>query len=162
MNLLAIRACSSRNAKNALVASGGPILGKTNADNCSQLHRRSSRASLQSRFNSMEQLTAIFLGEQLHMAVGRISNSKTEMKLANSTGEDSFEKARKAFFGTATTIPKPGAPPTEFLKPRNEAAAEEQSAALTWQSLPRLARNRELRVPTIRKSPSILSTGGTR
>jgi hypothetical protein len=83
------------------------------------------------------------------MVLGRISNSKTEMKLANSTGEDSFEKARKAFFGTATTTFKPGAPPTEFLKPRNEAAAEKQSPALAWQSLPRLARNRELRVPTL-------------
>jgi hypothetical protein len=96
------------------------------------------------------------------MVVGRVSNSKAEIKLSNSTGEDSFEKARKAFFGTATTTPKPGAPPTEFLKPRNDAAAEERSPALAWQSLPKLARNRELRVPAIRNSPSILSTGGTK
>jgi hypothetical protein len=94
------------------------------------------------------------------MVVGRISNPKTEMKLADPTGEDSFEKARKAFFGTVTTAPKPGAPRAEFLKARNEAAAEEQSPAFAWQSLPSLARNRELRVPTIRNSPSILSIGG--
>ena len=74
--------------------------------------------------------------------------------------EDSFEKARRAFFGTATMTP--GAPPTEFLEPRNEVAAVEQSPALARQSLPELTRNRELRVPSIRNSPSTLSTGGTK
>ena len=33
--------------------------------------------------------------------------------------EDSFEKARKAFFGTGETTPKPSASPAEFFKPRN-------------------------------------------
>jgi hypothetical protein len=44
----------------------------------------------------------------------------TEMKQANPTGEDMFEKAREAFFGTVKTPPKPSALPAEFLKPRNE------------------------------------------
>jgi hypothetical protein len=35
-------------------------------------------------------------------------------------GEDMFEKAREAFFGTVKTSPKPSALPAEFLKPRNE------------------------------------------
>ena len=63
--------------------------------------------------------------------------------------DDSFEQARKAFFVSEETAPKPSVPSAEFLKPRNEAAAEKQSPALAWQSLPRLARNRELRVPTL-------------
>jgi hypothetical protein len=43
-----------------------------------------------------------------------------EMKQANPMGEDMFEKAREAFFGTVKTSPKPSALPAEFLKPRTE------------------------------------------
>jgi len=42
------------------------------------------------------------------------------MKQANPMGEDMFEKARAAFFGTAKTSPRPSASPAESLKPRNE------------------------------------------
>jgi hypothetical protein len=50
------------------------------------------------------------------------------MKLANPMAEDSFEKARKAFFGTVTTTP--GAYSVEFLKSRDElpAALEGQNS----------------------------------
>jgi len=43
--------------------------------------------------------------------------------------EDSFEKARKAFFGTAATTPKVSAPLTECLKPQGSAPAEEPPQA---------------------------------
>lgn len=43
--------------------------------------------------------------------------------------EDSFEKARKAFFRTATTTPQPTMPPAEFLTPQDDAIAEQVSAA---------------------------------
>jgi hypothetical protein len=49
--------------------------------------------------------------------------------------EDSFEKARKAFFGTATTTPKPSVPPAEFLKPRNKATQYQSRRSLARQSL---------------------------
>ena len=39
--------------------------------------------------------------------------------------EDSFEKARKAFFGTADTIPKGSAPPAECLRTQDSSAPEE-------------------------------------
>lgn len=38
--------------------------------------------------------------------------------------EDSFEKARKAFFGTAATTPKVSAPLNEGVKPPDSPAAE--------------------------------------
>jgi|HubBroStandDraft_2_1064218.scaffolds.fasta_scaffold238166_1 hypothetical protein len=41
--------------------------------------------------------------------------------------EDSFEKARKVFFGTVTATAKPGVAPAEFLKPRSQAASEQPS-----------------------------------
>jgi len=43
--------------------------------------------------------------------------------------EDSFEKARKAFFSTATTTPQPIMPPAEFLTTQNDAVGEEVSPA---------------------------------
>jgi len=43
--------------------------------------------------------------------------------------EDSFEKARKAFFGIATTTPQPVIPPAEFLTLQNDAVAEQVSPA---------------------------------
>jgi hypothetical protein len=42
--------------------------------------------------------------------------------------EDSFAKARKAFFGTATTVPKPSGLQPSSLEPRNEATAERESS----------------------------------
>jgi hypothetical protein len=39
--------------------------------------------------------------------------------------EDSFEKARKAFFATAATTPKVSVPLTERLKSQDSTAAEE-------------------------------------
>jgi hypothetical protein len=47
------------------------------------------------------------------------------MKRANPMAEDSFEKARKAFFGTAGATPKVSTPLTECLKPQDSSAAEE-------------------------------------
>jgi hypothetical protein len=43
--------------------------------------------------------------------------------------EDSFEKARKAFFKPATTTPKLITPPAKFLIVRIDAAAEQDSPA---------------------------------
>jgi hypothetical protein len=43
--------------------------------------------------------------------------------------EDSFEKAREAFFGTVKTSPKPSASPAEFVKPRNEAPQKKSPAS---------------------------------
>jgi hypothetical protein len=43
--------------------------------------------------------------------------------------EDSFEKARRVFFGTAATTPKVSATLTEWLKPQDSPAAEEPSQA---------------------------------
>jgi hypothetical protein len=51
------------------------------------------------------------------------------MKRVNPMGEDSFEKARRVFFGTVATIPKVSAPLTECLKPQDSPAAEEPSLA---------------------------------
>jgi hypothetical protein len=39
--------------------------------------------------------------------------------------EDSFEKARRVFFGTVATVPKVSASPTECLKPEDSPTAEE-------------------------------------
>ena len=47
------------------------------------------------------------------------------MKRANPMAEDSFEKARKAFFATAATTPKVSVPLTERLKSQDSTAAEE-------------------------------------
>jgi hypothetical protein len=47
------------------------------------------------------------------------------MKRVNPMAEDSFEKARRAFFGTVATIPKVSAPLTECLNPQGLPAAEE-------------------------------------
>jgi hypothetical protein len=47
------------------------------------------------------------------------------MKTRNAMTEDSFEKARKVFFGTATA--KPGVAPAELLKPRSQAVPEQPS-----------------------------------
>jgi hypothetical protein len=41
--------------------------------------------------------------------------------------EDSFEKARKVFFGTVTATAKPGVAPAELLKPRSQAVPEQPS-----------------------------------
>jgi hypothetical protein len=49
--------------------------------------------------------------------------------------EDSFEKARKAFFGTAPTPPNPIMSPAEFLKPRNQARQYQSHLSLARQSL---------------------------
>jgi hypothetical protein len=38
--------------------------------------------------------------------------------------DDSFEQARKAFFVSEETAPKPSVPSAEFLKPRNEARVD--------------------------------------
>jgi hypothetical protein len=43
------------------------------------------------------------------------------MKQESPMPEDSFEKAREAFFVSADMAPKASAPSDEFLKPRNEA-----------------------------------------
>jgi hypothetical protein len=53
--------------------------------------------------------------------------------------EDSFEKARKAFFGTATTTPRPSVSPAEFLNPRNKAPQYQSHRSLARQSLPSFA-----------------------
>jgi hypothetical protein len=42
------------------------------------------------------------------------------MSPANPITEDSFEKARKAFFETPMAIRKANAPPAEHANPRNE------------------------------------------
>jgi hypothetical protein len=47
------------------------------------------------------------------------------MKQANPMAEDSFEKARKTFFGTVATIPKVSALLTGGLKQQGSSAAEE-------------------------------------
>jgi len=47
--------------------------------------------------------------------------------------EDSFEKARRAFFGTAKTSPEAGASSAEFLQPRNEIAPQEVTDTSTHQ-----------------------------
>jgi hypothetical protein len=39
--------------------------------------------------------------------------------------EDSFEKARRAFFGTVAAIPKVSAPLAECLRPQDSSAPEE-------------------------------------
>ena len=49
--------------------------------------------------------------------------------------EDSFEKARKAFFGTVTTTPKSSVSPAEFLKPPNKAPQYQSHRSLARQSL---------------------------
>jgi hypothetical protein len=49
--------------------------------------------------------------------------------------EDSLEKARKAFFRTVTTTPKPNVSPAEFLKPRNKAPQYQSHRSLARQSL---------------------------
>lgn len=43
--------------------------------------------------------------------------------------EDSFEKARREFFGIARTSPEVGASAGEFFQPRNEIAAQEVAGA---------------------------------
>ncbi|MGA9473018.1 MAG: hypothetical protein WBV36_11180 [Terriglobales bacterium] len=48
--------------------------------------------------------------------------------------EDSFEKARKAFFGTATTTLKPNLSPTQFLKPPDEAPRYQTHRSLAKQA----------------------------
>jgi hypothetical protein len=47
------------------------------------------------------------------------------MKRADPMAEDSFEKARRAFFGTVATIPNVSAPLAECPKPQDLSAAEE-------------------------------------
>jgi hypothetical protein len=49
--------------------------------------------------------------------------------------EDSFEKARKAFFRTVTTTPKSSVSPAEFLKPPNKATQYQSHRSLARQSL---------------------------
>src|SRR5580700_3090164 len=61
------------------------------------------------------------------------------MKPGDLMAEDSFEKARKAFFGTATTTPRPSVSPAEFLKPRNKAPQCQSHPSLARQSLPSFA-----------------------
>jgi hypothetical protein len=56
--------------------------------------------------------------------------------------EDSFEKARKAFFGTATTTTKPSVSPAEFLNPQNKAPQYQSHRSLARQSLPSFAESR--------------------
>jgi hypothetical protein len=46
------------------------------------------------------------------------------MKRPHPNLEDSFEKARRAFFGTASTTAKQNGPSTEFLKLQNDATPE--------------------------------------
>jgi hypothetical protein len=53
--------------------------------------------------------------------------------------EDSFEKARKAFFGLAMTTLKPNLSPTQFLKPPDEAPRYQTHRSLANQSLPSFA-----------------------
>jgi hypothetical protein len=53
--------------------------------------------------------------------------------------EDSFEKARKAFFGTVTTTPKPSVSRAEFLEPQNKAPRYQRHRSLARQSLPSFA-----------------------
>jgi hypothetical protein len=43
--------------------------------------------------------------------------------------EDSFEKARRSFFGNATTRPEMSASSAEFFQPRNEIAPQEVTGA---------------------------------
>lgn len=43
--------------------------------------------------------------------------------------EDSFEKARREFFGSARTSPEAGASAAEFFQPRNEIASQEVTGA---------------------------------
>lgn len=51
--------------------------------------------------------------------------------------EDSFKKARNAFFGMVTTTLKPSVSPAQFFKPRNEALQTHRRRA--GQSLPSFA-----------------------
>ncbi len=53
------------------------------------------------------------------------------MKPTNSMTEDSFERARKAFFGIGATTPGPKASATDPLKSRIESPSEESSTQLT-------------------------------
>jgi hypothetical protein len=46
------------------------------------------------------------------------------MKVSNPMVEDSFEKARAAFFGTATTKSRATKPQTEFPKAHNDSSRE--------------------------------------
>jgi len=75
----------------------------------------------------VKQTAAVSLGKTLHAALTRRSNQKP--KWGNPMSEDSFEKARKAFFRTATTTPQPIMPPAEFLTPQNDAVAQQVSPA---------------------------------
>jgi hypothetical protein len=47
--------------------------------------------------------------------------------------EDSFEKARREFFGSGRTSPEAGASSAEFLQPRNEIAPQEVAGASSEQ-----------------------------
>ena len=42
--------------------------------------------------------------------------------------EDSFEKARAAFFGTEIATPRPTEPPTEFPKMQNDSSRKDAPA----------------------------------
>jgi hypothetical protein len=46
------------------------------------------------------------------------------MKRVKPMAEDSFETARRAFFGTVATAPNVSAPLTERLKPQDSSEAE--------------------------------------
>ena len=47
------------------------------------------------------------------------------MKQVNPVAEDTFEKARRAFFGTIATMPNVSAPLPECLKPQDSPGAAE-------------------------------------
>jgi hypothetical protein len=48
-----------------------------------------------------------------------------KQKHADPMEEDSFEKARRAFFGTAKTSPEANASSADFFQPRNELPSQE-------------------------------------
>jgi hypothetical protein len=82
-------------------------------------------------------MAAVSLAKRLHTVERRRINQKTEMKPGHLMAEDSFEKARKAFFGMVTTTLKPSVSPAQFFKPRNEALQTHRP--LAGQSLPSFA-----------------------
>jgi hypothetical protein len=53
------------------------------------------------------------------------------MKVENPMTEDSFEAARKAFFGTGRVTPGPSVSPTPPLTPRNAPSQESEPSALS-------------------------------
>jgi hypothetical protein len=52
----------------------------------------------------------------------KTGQSRTEMKQPNPSLDDSFERARRSFFGSGKTAMNPSASPAGFLETRNDSA----------------------------------------